>query len=584
MAGNTSYQTLPFANNIFQQSWCSSPTLSPANLFWKNGNNFNNTIQMNNARIDAASKTAKGIVPISGCQRWDDTYLAAMPQVSGEPSYITSDRASIVASGEQAAFTAWANWLNAHKSMFMVNADGTVNPNGHISPLQPLSSVDSPSNIGTTYGDLFAKLWSETSAICGAYGIVLSDYSDSQPIGPSYSTGFNQEIVSTFANIIGGIIPGNTVPQWSSFIIQNYFNKWTDYLCSGYARFFGSLAVNIAASCNTSSLVIDQCGLSPSQRRLYGVDARIIADKMSPDNIICIWDNQTFRTERSGQPMIWSLGGAVISAAREPNIRNGANLECDTPSFWQAIAKFYPGLSSTDQRERGLKDIKRNWLENAFSHICDRSGNVRRALCFMSRDYWDSGNLDSTLTNIIQSIIPTRPYGYAVYYSKNCEANAEVLVGNSKNMNNCYMTPDKLVSFKQAGNPVGYYVSDLGITSMTKNSYPAAWIVLDGTLNNTETTALKRIAPIISPSLAKTWAKAPLKFSSGVTGFGFYDQNNRLIIIATNTTDSDVNAIITLNPLPANVTSAISLFDGSVVDLTKTVKISRWDTLVLAIS
>ena len=49
---------------------------------------------------------------------------------------------------------------------------------------------------------------------------------------------------------------------------------------------------------------------------------------------------------RSTSPPMQELAGFVIAAAREPLMRNGANLEADDPAYWSAIAQFYPSLSS----------------------------------------------------------------------------------------------------------------------------------------------------------------------------------------------------------------------------------------------
>src|SRR6201996_6889190 len=123
LVGQTSYTTLPFVSAVYQLSWGSSPSLSPANLFWQSGSNFTNATTMANAKIAASALTAQGVVPASGSQRWEDTYEASLPasQFPGEPSWIADDRQQFISQPE---FKAWAAWENAHQNLFMVAADG----------------------------------------------------------------------------------------------------------------------------------------------------------------------------------------------------------------------------------------------------------------------------------------------------------------------------------------------------------------------------------------------------------------------------------------------------------------------------
>src|ERR1700760_5081305 len=137
-----------------------------------------------------------------------------------------------------------------------------------------------------------------------------------------------------------------------------------------------------------------------------------MASVVGAASYICIWDDQTMQVGRSGESMVWGIGGMVLGAAREPDIRNGANLSADDNNFWQAAATFWSNLSSADQHERGLKELKRVWLETAWSHIATRQGTVRRAMAFMQRDYWDKGAVDPAVERLIRGIVPTRPFGY----------------------------------------------------------------------------------------------------------------------------------------------------------------------------
>src|ERR1700733_12201782 len=72
LVGQTSYTILPFVSSVYQLSWGSSPSLSPANLFWQSGTNFTNATTMANAKIASTALTTQGVVPASGSQRWED--------------------------------------------------------------------------------------------------------------------------------------------------------------------------------------------------------------------------------------------------------------------------------------------------------------------------------------------------------------------------------------------------------------------------------------------------------------------------------------------------------------------------------
>jgi hypothetical protein len=601
--GLTSYATIPFAGSVYGQSWASSPGLTPRNLFWQYGTNFTNAATMAAARQSASSMTAQGIVPASGAQRWEDTYEAAQPAslFPGEPSWINNDRVSLNLLNQR-DYQAWVGWEKAHANLFIAAADGGseglelrpwLGEWGHISPMMPLPSQDWPTGMtNATYGDWFAYRWGQTAHLSGAYGIMLSDFSDSQPTWPSWAQGFNKEIVAGFQSFVGQTVQGSGPATWSTYINANLAPSWNDYLAAGYGQFFKALAARLHGDTGQQSLVIDQCGLWSAARRFYGIDQRTIAKTMPAKNYICIWDDQTMQVGRSGESMIWGIGGMVIAAAREPNLRNGANLSANDSAFWQAAATFWSNLSVADQQERGLKELKRAWLETAWSHIATRQGTVRRALSFLSRDYWDSGQVDATVQHLIQTVVPTRPFGYALYYSTYAERQVEAKVPASKNLNGSYMNPDELLNFKQGGGAVAYYVSDAGIARLQNSARPAAWIVLDQSPPATELAKLRAIPPVLtSLSDAQNFAGAPLAFSAGLTGTGFFDQNSRLMLTVSNPSASGIDGTITLRSLPDGAYVATDQFTGAQINVTVSVgtasvavTVSRWDTRVFALT
>jgi hypothetical protein len=574
--------------------------LAPGNLFWQYGQNFTNANTMAAARQYANKLTADGIVPASGAQRWEDTYEAAQPasQFPGEPSWIAADRQNLGLLNKP-EFQAWVRWQRAHEDLFMLGADGGQEGKnfrpwrgnwGHISPLMLLPKADWPAGIkDATYGDWYAVRWGETAQRSGAYGIMLSDFSDSQPVLPSYEIGFNRQTIARFQGRIRRDIPGNDIPAKARFINAHYYAQWNDFLAQGYAHFYARMA-NRLSTAGHPGLIIDQCGQWPSARRLQGTDAYIIAHTMSPANYLCIWDNQTMQLGRNGKPMIWGIGGMIIAAAREPNIRNGGNLSADDDAFWQAVSHFWGNLSYNDQREKGLKELKRVWLETAWSHIATRRGMVRRALAFIQRDYWDRGSLDPKVERLIHAIVPTRPFGYALYYSMAAERIVEADVPG-KGANRTYMNPDRLLAFKNGGGPVGYYVSNAGLPDLKPASRPAAWLVLDDRVPKGELERLRKVAPVLtSLEQAKHYEHAPLLYSDHLSGMGFYDQNNRLIVTASNLVSEGLNGRIAFRGLPDGTYTATDLIMGAVIRFrvehgkgVMQFPITRWDTRAFAI-
>jgi hypothetical protein len=519
-------------------------------------------------------------------------------QFPGEPGWINNDRQQIAGQPE---FAAWAAWENAHQNLFMLASDGGQVAQGfrawkgswgHISPLMPLPQADWPAGMpNATYGDWYAYRWGQTAALSGAYGIQLSDFSDSQPSQPSWVEGFNPEIVAAFSAMINQAIPGTTVAQQAAYINANLTNAWNDYLAQGYARFYYSLATQLGYNTGQGGLVVDQCGMWPSARRFYGIDQTTIDQMVGSASYICIWDDQTMQVGRSGESMIWGIGGMVLAAAREPDIRNGANLSANDANFWQAAATFWSNLSPADRQERGLKELKRAWLETAWSQIATRQGVSRRAMAFMSRDYWDSGTIDAQVQALIQTVVPTRPFGFALYYSNAAERAREATIPASGDLNASYMNPEILLTFKNGGGAVNYYIGTAGLPNLQAGQKPAAWLVLDGSVPAAELGQLKAVAPVLtSLAAAKSFANAPLAYSSGLTGIGFFDQSNRLIVTVTNQGTASVSGQVTLKSLATGTYMATDLFTGATIRFTVAsgsgslpVTVTRWDTRAFAI-
>ena len=515
----------------------------------------------------------------------------------------------------QKEYAAWANWYASHPQYWDIADNGGTMPTdwqngmlknaqlGFVPPQQPLDLVDCPpdlSSTGCNYGDLWAYRYALTSAMDGSYGVMLSDYSDSFP-GMSTQSDFNPRIVRAFAKRYKLDIPGDDVSAKAKWILTNSLNQWNDYLSHSYGHFFRVLADRIGAATQHPPLVIDQCQGSPFWSRFTGQDMRIVAEEVNPRNYICVHDEHVMSAGRRGPivfPVVQELAGLAINAAYEPALRNGANLEADDRDYWNMMKDVYDTrnsgdhkLSSAEQSEVGYKLLKRLWLYAAWAHIADRSGNTRRALAFTTRDYWDVGSLTAAqlgpLQTLIQTIVPTHPFGPAIYYSesamKAAEARTQQFGPRNYGKSNAYERAS-LQNYIDNGGAVAYYVSDVALARIVKGTAnaPSAWIVLQDLLGHDsyndipadEMSKLKSIAPVIDEDGNQGGPGAiaaaqevgalpdePLLFSTdggplpvspecrrlgygatisgdvrstALTGFGFYDQNNVLTIVVSN--------------------------------------------------
>jgi hypothetical protein len=395
----------------------------------------------------------------------------------------------------------------------------------------------------------------------------------------------------------------------AEWIVSSHFNAWNDFIAAGYARFYATLAARVGAATGRKALIVDQCGLTPAARRLFGTDARIVAKTVSPQNYVCMWDGHVIQADRSGPiatPPIQELAGFVLAAAREPSIRNGANLEADDEAYWTAIAKFYPGLDPAARREIGQKLLKRLWIWSAWAHIADRSGHVRRAIAFASRDYWDGGKLTALdpLASVIRSTVPARPFGPALYYSTAIERTVEQAEARKAGTRDeeiaTYLPAHALQALIDGGAPVGYYVSDAALPALGKDAAPSAWIVLDaeGLLPPAEQAALQAVAPVAASADAlAALPDQPLRLSRGLAGFGFYDTAGKLVLVISNpATAPDAQAVsgtVQLARLDAAdgthqlhnlLTGATQLVTVSMHAATFPVEVARWDTIVLSLA
>ena len=163
------------------------------------------------------------------------------------------------------------------------------------------------------------------------------------------------------------------------------------------------------------------------------------------------------------------------------------------------------------------------------------------------------------------------------------------------------MSAAELQNILDSGSAAAYYVSDAALPAMTPGAAnaPSAWMVIDPSnqLCASERSALNAIAPVATSVAAlAALPNNPLVFPKGMTGFGFFDQKARLILVASNPSTLPGAAAISgqislsgtgfadgrhkVTDLFTGATRSLS-FTGGKASFARTV--NRWETLVFAI-
>jgi hypothetical protein len=608
--GASSYITLPFATEIYRPCWSCTAGLDPKQLFFAANPHspFLDKPLMAHVHAVAQAQSDHGIVPTASLQRFEDTYEAAFPAgtLPKEPAWIKNDRTRNDFPA-QPEFAAWRDFIANHPQYADIASDGGTMPGnfrawggqwGHISPLTPLDPADCPPEkpAPCSWGDAFAHRWADISRLTYSYGMQLGDFTGGEP-APATLHDFNPRITAAFAKT-GIHVPAAPPAQQSAWINAHAFSAWTDFLDEGYAAFFAAMLADTRAATGHAALLIGQCAISPAWQRTEGVDERILAKRLNPDNFMCLWDDQVVRLGRAGpiaSPPIGELAGAILAAAREPLIRNGANLEADDAAYRAAIAHFFPTFSAADQLEIGLKLLKRLYLWSAWAQILDRDGKPRRALAFLSRDTLDAGSIArlGAVATLIHMIVPSAPFGPALYYSTAVERAIETQQAPG-GAPRTYLMPSVLQAFLDAGGPVGTYVSDAALPAVTAAYAPSAWVVLgaDGMLPAAELAVLRRLAPVVTDAGAlRALPNQPLELPQGLAGFGFIAADGRTIVVISNPGADPAGGTLRIavpspgdyliTELQSGLRQTIKPANGYI---STPVVIKRWDTLIFAAS
>ena len=616
-AAPTSRARPPLLSDVSQQSWGASQGLAPQQMFWQQVPNYQEKKDAINRA--AAGIEASGKMPCGGMQLWQDAFARSHPKGTypGAPGRLND--------GEYAdlpGHQAWVEWVEKRPQYLGVGRDNQSLPGhyrewggswGYVSPAVPLDGGDYPEHYEgdrAYYADWLADRLGKLSGFTGAPCFGFSDFYDGHPHTPVKNY-FNPRIIEDFQRRTGVNLKGSTLSDQAEEIQQDHALEWDDFWAERWAYGWAAIAREIERNTGKEAWLKTQSSFTVAGMRAHAVDARAILEQMSADNIFFLV--QTVQHLHSGEvvrPESYSSAVLGTYAAREPDARYGQMLESSHEEFWGPVAATWPDLSASEREELGWKRLKRVWLESGWTHVATRQGDVRRAAEAFQRHYWDQGEIDDAWLERVQDIYPARPFGPALYYSVALERVYEERVAkdNRNYLKDAYLGSgvQAVTDLREAGVPFNYYVSDATLSSLGDGYKPSAWLVPERYLDEQdrlpagELQELEKVAPVLSSEEAK--AQSPLKLSTTqagrtITGYGFFDQQGRLIVVASDQIKLDesgdpgaVKATVSLD-LPDGSYRAEELFSEKAVDFEVRsgtgafdITVDRWDTQVFAIT
>lgn len=594
---NVSYDNPPFATKAWKQSWGAGQGLAPQLWFWEEVPEYEEfERQINGA---ATKHKNNGRVPVTGLQLWKSAFSASQPNE---------------ANSQKPGHKAWVEWIEARPEYLGVSSSGNNFGWGYVSPLVPLNKEDYPENYEgdvAYYADWQAERLGRLAAFTGIQGFIFSDFFDSHPhTGPQNY--FNPLIIKDFENSTGINLSSETIKDQAQEIRSEHYQEWLDHWVDRWAYNWSAMDREIRRHTGEEPWLVSQTSFTPAAIRRYGaIDVRAISQYMSPDNFILnVQTVQPFMMRKLAVPESRESAMIGLFAAREPEGRYGHIIMSSERRYWGAVDKLWPKLDDLTQEELGWKRLKRTWLESGWTHVATRQGDIRRATESWQRSYHDKGEIDESWVELLRDIDPTKPFGPAIYYSESIESAVEKNAGADSNpIGSSYLGQHlkPITDIKESGVPFNYYVSDAALENIGKDFNPTAWIVPERSLNGKdllpedEQKLLEEIAPVLSEEQAKQ-KEHPLSFTNSqnrtITGFGFYDQNDRLIVVAsdqikfgeTNSKLGSVKTTVNLKLSDGNYT-AQNLLTGKEIDFKATsgsgkfeTDIERWDTQVFAIT
>jgi hypothetical protein len=542
-------------NGVCGQPWGAAGESWPQQLFWDYvDQNKNQYYEMIN---ESAGCEAVGRVPLVGCVAWGYEYTAC---TGGDTANGISDMSTT------GGWQQYGEWTTAHSSYFAQDWYGTTYT-GYITPLMPLDAADWPDGpANPTYAEwLAAKL----SALCLNFnyrGVFCADYVVGLEWGDACD--YHPRVLADFESWAGVTLSGTTVAEKADDIQVNYKSQWWDYKCTRFSRFYTDIANTLLAH-GITPMVGGQIGGYPSLMRGSGLDMRLY---MHGENalegkywfFIVELQSDALRSVSSLWLPAFNMGA---TACRDPDMRFGSQMDAagGQGAFDTAL------VNAGKDTAWGAKYLKNEWLSVGWTHVAGRDGVVRRCTQSFVRSYWDAGSIDMDMYDTMLGHIPRHPFGPAFYYSVAIERAFET--GNGK-AGNSWWDPTILLTRELTptqeyypygaarGLCLGYWASDVGVDNLDPADYPCAWIVYDeDKLPDSERAKLIAMAPIINiapdgntPDIADATTllnASPVHIAQAgdacLNGLAFVDQNDSVIVMVSNSLDTDSTGTLVFN-------------------------------------
>ncbi len=384
-------------------------------FFWERNPILSNASKQAENKACCEEKIAQGLQPIAGMVRW-----------GGEGC------------GRDSGYT---EWIASRQQYLARQRDGSLyKPFGEcadvILPSTPLDSADWPAGVQNAHfydweaqrlGGLFGKI--------GITGIFAADFFDCIPHSDTKNVDFSDRSINDFQKYSGITVPGSTTSARAGYILANCPEKWNEYICDGYATFYGRLCKQIKVTTGHTGFVGMQGTYDAPTNRILGRDIRLINQRIKENGgtFLRIVEVQGDACCRSP----WRHGSALTYlgsfAAQAPDIWVG--LQTAAPYTWpvstwtlpiagdnpfeESFKRSFSCLTTDAQRNTVLyKYLKGHYLVPGWGHMANTDGTVRRMVQTYMPQYGNAGIIPTDIWEMIHAIVPARPFGLAVYFSK----------------------------------------------------------------------------------------------------------------------------------------------------------------------
>ncbi len=483
-------------------------------------------------------------------------------------------------------------WLAKRKNLLAVDAAGNpfdAQNNGCVEtvvPSMPLDPKDWPSDTKNAhFGDYIANRLKGFIEATHIRGLSAADYWDNLPHTSTTNIDFNQRSIDDFKQWANVSIAGSTIAEQSSYILNNYAAEWADYISDGYARMYGAIAKAIKDATGKYGIIALQGTNTIAEGSFQGQDLRKLSQRINVENGGHFLKTVELQPDpgRALTPVTFGIAWLGVFAATAPDTWIGTQLPA--PAQWPphvnsnddleyVVRKSFENRPLSEKETISFIDnyLKSMWLGVGWTHIANQDGTVRRAMQYYLPQYNGNYLVPGHIKEMLLDRYPVRPFGAALYYSKNVEQ-------AFKERGQAYPFERNTIRMLNERNlPIGYVLSDLAIDGLEAHpeNKPTAIYVPNGAeyLSEDELAKLRRIAPVFDGfSINMDKVIHPIKFSSEMTGYAFVDQHGETIVLAwhqqmnpwnwdwTSLNQTPLTATISFEGVENGKYSVVNLFD-----------------------